>query len=846
VSERILWPVPNALDERRPVPILFSPSLWLFLVFVSTIFGGLIVSSVSISLHRPLLSDLSIFLQICLIAALVVSFKPGGHTLVYWLGALGHMALMRFLGRLSWGFLPMRAKDEALPGGKPKVGSVVVSATWAHVLYENTRVLEDGILDVSGIPLLPTWLRWIIATITGRAAFRAVIDPGISAFVDLEDQPEVARLKSVRSSFWFRLNQIASAHAIVRPLDPEEIAYCAGPEEDAARALALGQLGQSKPLIDRCNYLVVQGATRWMLRANIKRAVSTLSEHGRAANILKSAELERILADEWGPRHKIPLEINHTFVRVGTKRMVSFLITRLERNVPLDWILGLLDGSIPGARVALFQRPVLSGGLFGALAQLQWRIISWRAAQIGFSGRQYDAAVADAERVQDEIREPSGKLHRWGIVLTVPEEHKEYAEDQLKARYVTQDGWRPAVVVQDHAAKASLPIGLDKYVDLASTNSSTLALSTPWTGTKLWRPARNGKARTVLIGYALPTAEIVGWDLFDNADDAGQEAWNSFAWGMMGDGKTTFMQMVERRVCKPHPNHYLYEMKPRGLFIDHKPDLEYGGLVRDLGGEYVIATSWDDVKDLNVEQAALGINVSLIHPRQRGKFVYDIIRKVMDGVAKRPVSEPWPGIIGIDEMHMLALTEDGRWVISELGKMVRSAMFAVMFGTQDMDDVLRRDETAGIGADGMVASAIKNASCRVALRQPSMSHDLLRERLQMSEGEVSFLTNMASQDGGEITSSRGKCIVWAHGRKAPTQIVPLGREREVFARDPQDRLAMAEKSATLFGNEGAEDSGSTDSSVDGLLAGHAGDAARRVKSNRVAAARLRSRRYRSR
>jgi hypothetical protein len=320
-----------------------------------------------------------------------------------------------------------------------------------------------------------------------------------------------------------------------------------------------------------------------------------------------------------------------------------------------------------------------------------------------------------------------------------------------------------------------------------------LGVLTPWSGCSLWVPrGADGREQAVLIGHALPTAEIVGHTPFDERI---QSNWSLFAWGLMGEGKTSLLEALTLRTCRPHPRHYLAELKPRCFVIDHKEDLEWGRVVQALGGEYIVAESWDDVRGIKVEQPALGVNVSRIPISKRGQFVNDLMELQWDLVSRRPQSEPWPGVIAMDEMNMLAMSRRGRETINRSGKMARGAWWSVMWGSQEMGDVLRRDETAGVGADGLVAAAIKNSATQVAFKQSSLDRTLLRDRLQLPESTLDFLVNMGAEDGAEVSDTRGQCLIWAQNRRVPvpTQVVLLPHERGLLTANPQARRLAADR-----------------------------------------------------
>lgn len=787
LSGRVLFRVANALDTkwRIPIPVvsLTTTEALFFGAFVFTSVFWLLFDALVWREFGPDIRTMSI---VGAITGLELWFRPGDRRLHYWLFLVLRTAMIRLFGRLSWGFANMRAIRESFPGGMPDSRAALISSDWSHVTYANARVDKDGILDVTGLPL-PGPLRWLISCIFGRAPYRLILEVDLSVVSDMKTSEEQSAILGARSRFWFKLQQPASAHAVVEPMDPDKIAYAAGPEEKAARALAAGTLpGMQRGLMTRRGYLTLVGMTKGQIKDRVRKAKTALAETGRSARPLTQEEVNGQLDKFFGSNRRPPLAIGNLSLQINGERLISYLITRLERTAPLDWMSSLLDGSIGEVTIGLFSWPHSPSS---SRAWLSKASKIWTASAIGFGTADYSEALEDAEALSEAIRQPSGVLHEYSLVITVPEAQKQLVEDTLQSGYVPDNGWRIAAVTQADAAKSSQPWGVSSFLERRHCDSQMLGLSLPWMSGELWQPS------SIIVGVSLASSEIVGIDPFS---DLKLEAWNKFTWGVMGSGKSTAMQLDMRRICHPHPKHPYAAMNPRALVIDHKTSMEWAPLIHDLGGEYIIATCWDDVKNLDVEQKALGINVSRIDPRKRGEFVYQLITKAWDEVAKRPKSEPWPGVIAIDEMHILALTELGRWTISELGKMARDAFWNVSFGTQQMDDVLRRDSTAGNGADGLVAAAIKNSPIRLALKQPKEDRDLLQDRLKLSNAECELLEQLGG-DGKDVQAHKGKGLLWYGNAVVPVQVLPLGNDRHVLTMNPQERLRLGKSGSNIDG-----------------------------------------------
>lgn len=772
--------IPNALNTREPLlplPAPFDRTLSEAAVLMALLFGFLGVIAVDLVTSRPYGPDINLFAYVAITIIVLTFVRIAGRSIPYWTWLMFRHAGFRILGRLSWGLIPTNVGREIMAGGPGAKRAVILSGTWAKLLYSNVRVTESGAFDVSGLPL-PTLLRRLTSFFKGESGLRQTIEVACTGMTDLSDISTQNAIHISRTRFWYKLGQRASAHIQIQPLDPETIAYSAGPEEAAARALALGTGdGMQQGLIQRRAFLTVQAPIQFLLDRNVRKAVALLDGFGRRPRVLGADESRLLTADVFG-KTPLPVEIAPTYIRIGARRFVSYLITKLDREVPLNWLPQIINGS-SGARVAVYSTPI---GSRSARTMLRFKQMFWQGASVAVGSDDYVNAVKDAIDVREEIREPAGALHRFSMVVTVPEEEKETIEDALQtSRVADEDGWRPMIGAQDAGLKASQPFGIAAHLDERLISSSGLGAIDVWSSSSIWRPG------SVLVGVSLISPEPIGWDPFDET----QDAWNLFVWGLMGAGKSNTIEALMRRICKPHPKHYLAELKPRLLAIDHKPDLEYAPLIADLDGEYVVLDDrggqrqlWETVRSLNVEQRALGINFARVHPKIRGKLVYDVVRTLQDKLSRRPKNSPWPGVLGNDEMSMLALSEDGRLAIHETAKLLRSSWVSCMYGTQQMDDVLQRDNTAGSDTDGLVAAAIKNASTRIALRQSPLDRRQLQSRLEMPSVVCDMLEHVGDQD--EITY-KGQGVIWAHGRMAPVQVVRLGEEVNLLSMNPQER-----------------------------------------------------------
>jgi conjugal transfer ATP-binding protein TraC len=277
----------------------------------------------------------------------------------------------------------------------------------------------------------------------------------------------------------------------------------------------------------------------------------------------------RSLADLLAPA---AVEVARDHVRLEYQYARVLVVIGYPRSVSPGWLTPLLEFEHP-IEVSLHVHPLETASIVKLLGhklvQLQSsRLVDLRAGRLADPER--EVAFEDAERLRDALQRGEQRVFSVSLYVLLRAGSQRALDDLTRRVETTLDGMlahsRVAILEQERAFHACLPVGRDDLLAYRNLDTTSLATTFPFTSSSL------SMDRGVLYGVATRSQSPVIVDPFD----ASLENANMAVFAMAGAGKSYFVKLMALRNLLAGVDY---------LVVD--PEDEYRAVCQAADGQYV-------------------------------------------------------------------------------------------------------------------------------------------------------------------------------------------------------------------------------------------------------------------
>ena len=264
------------------------------------------------------------------------------------------------------------------------------------------------------------------------------------------------------------------------------------------------------------------------------------------------------------------VDVDFTNIKIDARFYRTIFVVGYPRYVSANWLYSLITFDHP-LFVSMFIYPTESKEILDDLkhkiAQMQATIESDLRA-----GKVVDPTVQvqldDALTLQSELAKGAERFFQFGLYVTIPADSKEELDSLTKEVDSTLASLliiaKTAVLEQEEGFKSSLPLFSDKLRVWRNMDTTSLAMTFPFSTASLTRN------EGILYGVNQHDGSLIIFDRFtlENA--------NAVILGKSGGGKSFLVKLESLR---------LLTMGTEVIILD--PENEYAKLCNELGGEFV-------------------------------------------------------------------------------------------------------------------------------------------------------------------------------------------------------------------------------------------------------------------
>src|SRR6267378_5450118 len=277
----------------------------------------------------------------------------------------------------------------------------------------------------------------------------------------------------------------------------------------------------------------------------------------------------RTLADLLAPA---AVEVARNHVRLEYQYARVLVVVGYPRTVAAGWLTPLLEFEHPieiGVHVHPLETASIVKLLGHKLVQLQSsRLVEVRGGRLADPER--EVAFEDAERLRDALQRGEERVFSVSLYVLLRAASQRALDDLTRRVESTLDGMlahsRVAILEQERAFHACLPVGRDDLLAYRNLDTTSLATTFPFTSSSL------SMERGVLYGVATRSQTPVIIDPFD----ASLENANLAVFAMAGAGKSYFVKLMALRNLLAGVDF---------LIVD--PEDEYRGVCQAADGQYI-------------------------------------------------------------------------------------------------------------------------------------------------------------------------------------------------------------------------------------------------------------------
>jgi len=264
------------------------------------------------------------------------------------------------------------------------------------------------------------------------------------------------------------------------------------------------------------------------------------------------------------------IEVDFDFIKIGAYYYRTLFVIGYPRFVEANWLSPLINFEHT-LEIALYSYPVEAKGVLDDLKRKMTEMEATIATDIQH-GHLVDpavqAALEDAEMLQEELVKGSERFFQFGLYVTVPAQSKEELDDVTKQVESTLGSLllvpKHATLQQEDAFKTTLPQGTDHIYITRNMDTTSLATTFPFVSSSL--TSNTG----IMYGVNEHNGSLVIFDRFS------QENANSVIFAKSGAGKSYLVKLEALRSLM---------FGTEVIVID--PEEEYKTLCEAIGGEYI-------------------------------------------------------------------------------------------------------------------------------------------------------------------------------------------------------------------------------------------------------------------
>jgi conjugal transfer ATP-binding protein TraC len=277
----------------------------------------------------------------------------------------------------------------------------------------------------------------------------------------------------------------------------------------------------------------------------------------------------RSLADLLAPA---AVEVARDHVRLEYQYARVLVVIGYPRSVSPGWLTPLLEFEHP-IEVSVHVHPLETASIVKLLShklvQLQSsRLVDLRGGRLADPER--EVAFEDAERLRDALQRGEQRVFSVSLYVLLRAGSQRALDDLTRRVETTLDGMlahsRVAILEQERAFHACLPVGRDDLLAYRNLDTTSLATTFPFTSSSL------SMDRGVLYGVATRSQSPVIVDPFD----ASLENANMAVFAMAGAGKSYFVKLMALRNLLAGVD-----------FLVVDPEDEYRAVCQAADGQYV-------------------------------------------------------------------------------------------------------------------------------------------------------------------------------------------------------------------------------------------------------------------
>lgn len=283
------------------------------------------------------------------------------------------------------------------------------------------------------------------------------------------------------------------------------------------------------------------------------------------------------------------IEVDFNHIKIDSKYYRTLFVVGYPRYVSANWLNSLITFDHP-LTVSMFIFPSESKAILNELKRKIAQMQATIEADIK-SGKVVDPTVQvsldDALSIQAELAKGAERFFQFGLYVTIPADTIEELDNVTKEIDSTLSSLliigKQATLEQEEGFKSTLPLFLDKLKQWRNMDTTSVALTFPFSTASLTRN------EGILYGLNEHDGSLIIFDRFtlENA--------NAVILGKSGGGKSFMVKLEALR---------LLMMGVDVIILD--PENEYKNLCKNLKGEFVDFSASSDFKlnpfDLNKEQ----------------------------------------------------------------------------------------------------------------------------------------------------------------------------------------------------------------------------------------------------
>ncbi|MCR4324707.1 MAG: ATP-binding protein [Candidatus Curtissbacteria bacterium] len=264
------------------------------------------------------------------------------------------------------------------------------------------------------------------------------------------------------------------------------------------------------------------------------------------------------------------IEVDFDYIKIGSTFYRTLFVVGYPRFVQANWLAPLINLEHT-LDIAMYSYPVEAKGVLDDLKRKITEMEATISTDIQH-GRVMDpavqAALEDAQVLQEELVKGAERFFQFGLYITIPADSEEELSDVTKQVESTLGSLllvpKHATLQQEDAFKTTLPQGTDHIYITRNMDTTSLATTFPFISSAL--TSNSG----IMYGINEHNGSLVIFDRFS------QENANSVVFAKSGAGKSYLVKLEALRSLM---------FGTEVIVID--PEQEYKNLCEAIGGEYI-------------------------------------------------------------------------------------------------------------------------------------------------------------------------------------------------------------------------------------------------------------------